>query len=635
MPRMIKLAVVTVGWAIVGTLSAQELPLGPENWDGDPIVVYSMELSPDERKLTLAGDGMVSHRSPRAREVVFSGKITPLECSTSKSEWAVTGLAVADDAENFWHLALVMPPSDFKLKPFIELEEKRAGVWNSVGADHLRVVRSKRTGIWQKGKTYALTLRLNEREVSGEVRDEAGKVMFDVAYALAGKSAVTTGRPAIRAGKGFRTVFSSLNCGWAEELPPAPMARESVPSVPYAGESCVLGVKGRATGFFRVEQDAEGRWWTIDPLGRGVVLTAVDHVTWQGHYCQKTNERKYLEANQLRYGSKDRWEEATLARLKEWGFNAFGAGGDRQLRRRGLIHMEFLSFGGMMSYKPGRFSIRYNEHHVPCGGFPNVFDPSWPEVCRYYAERRCAPNRDDPWLFGYFIDNELSWWGDSWNELKTGLYNTVAKLSTTHSARQALEALNARRGVKSANDAPDEVKAEFLRMAAERYFATASAAIRAADPNHLVLGARFAGFGGADEIVWEVAGRYCDVVTVNIYPWANLDRNQVFLYKHDFKRTLFGELERYAALAKRPVLITEWSFPALDSGLKCLHGAGQRFRTQAERTQATMLTAKTFLSVPAVIGYSYFMWVDEPYWGIRPEFPEDSNYGLVSEKDEP
>ena len=78
-------------------------------------------------------------------------------------------------------------------------------------------------------------------------------------------------------------------------------------------------------------------------------------------------------------------------------------------------------------------------------------------------------------------------------------------------------------------------------------------------------------------------------------------------------------------------MLTEWSFPALDAGLPSTHGAGQRFFTQAERAKATGIYAKTMLAMPFMVGYDYFMWVDEPELGISGQFPENSNYGLISE----
>ena len=179
------------------------------------------------------------------------------------------------------------------------------------------------------------------------------------------------------------------------------------------------------------------------------------------------------------------------------------------------------------------------------------------------------------------------------------------------------------------------VKLEFLRAAAEIYFRETRAAVLAADPNHLVLGARFAGMDGAHEVVWEVAGKYSDLVTFNIYPWADLDRNAVFLSAFPTAPRVTDALAARYAVVKKPFMITEWSFPALDSGLPCTRGAGQRFRTQEERTRATELFARTMLASPHVVGYDYFMWTDEPPEGVSDVHPEDSNYGLVNEKGEP
>ena len=41
------------------------------------------------------------------------------------------------------------------------------------------------------------------------------------------------------------------------------------------------------------------------------------------------------------------------------------------------------------------------------------------------------------------------------------------------------------------------------------------------------------------------------------------------------------------------------------------------------------------LALPFLIGYDYFMWVDEPALGVSAKFPEDSNYGLVNEDGKP
>ena len=120
-------------------------------------------------------------------------------------------------------------------------------------------------------------------------------------------------------------------------------------------------------------------------------------------------------------------------------------------------------------------------------------------------------------------------------------------------------------------------------------------------------------------------------MTLNAYSRADLENGEV-IFRYGNGYLPIGEaLAKISELAGRPVLLTEWSFPAFDSGLLCRNGAGQRFDTQIERAWASKLYAETVLSLPCVVGYDYFMWVDMPAKGISRRFPEDTNYGLVRE----
>ena len=387
-------------------------------------------------------------------------------------------------------------------------------------------------------------------------------------------------------------------------------------------------------GFWRTRQDADGRWWAVDPTGRDTIVAGVDHVSYIGHPCEKTGVRRYLETNRRKYGTKEKWSAAAGKRLSDWGFSLLGAGCDPSLRGNGRAYTVYLDISRELTSGEAIRAIRPNPHNNPCEGFPDVFDPAWEETCRRVAQERCAPIQADPNLFGYFIDNELAWWGHAKGfDSASGLFDCVAKLPPDRAARRALDAFLAERGRTGAPRPEDKV--EFLRIAAIRYFSVATAAIRAADPNHLVLGCRFAGLNGANRVVWEVAGRFCDVVTFNCYPWADLDRNILFAGTSMRDRRFDDTVAERAAWTRRPLMVTEWSFPAIDAGMPCLHGAGQRMRTQVERARATDICLRTFLSVPSIIGNSYFMWVDEPALGISKALPEDSNYGLVSEDDEP
>ena len=368
-------------------------------------------------------------------------------------------------------------------------------------------------------------------------------------------------------------------------------------------------------------------------------LSGVDHVKWTGQWCERTRRAAYHETNLKKYGTKAAWETNTLARLDKWGFNMLGAGCDSDLRHRGLAHTIYLDIGGKMTKKGGECAIRPNPGNVPCGGFPNVFSPEWERMCEQVAQEMCVKSKDDPDLVGYFIDNELAWWGNGgmWEDdaLAGGLFGCVVALPPEHSARKALdEFLGGGSRGRSPSHAK-EAKVAFLSLVAERYFSVATAAIRRADPNHLILGCRFAGFKGAHEVVWRAAGRYCDIVTFNCYPWVDLDSGDVMAGTALRNMRFDDALAERCSWTQKPFMVTEWSFPALDSGLPCLHGAGQRFRTQHERTRATEVFLRAMIASKPIVGHSYFMWVDEPYWGIRKDLPEDSNYGLLSEDDEP
>lgn len=403
----------------------------------------------------------------------------------------------------------------------------------------------------------------------------------------------------------------------------------------------------------------DGHWWTLDPLGRGIVLLGVDHVSFRGHWCEALGYAPHGRKNEKKYASRAAWADETLGRLKQWGFTLLGAGCDPQLRHRGLAHCEFLGIGDQFSAAGDACDITPNERR-PCTAFPNVFHPDFEVFARHVARAKCRTARDDPWLLGHFIDNELAWWGRAWGS-EAGLFDAVMKKPAAHTAKTALAgflaarfdgdiaALNAVFGttlrdfdelstlhaLPGGAPARNETKRAFLALVAERYFAITTRAIREADPNHLVLGARFAGTDSTPPLVWEIAGRHCDVVTFNVYPMADLDTGRVLTRLGKNGEPVAAHFATFHALARRPLLVTEWSFPALDAGLPSLHGAGQRFPTQTQRAHASRLFAREMLAMPFLLGYDYFMWVDEPAPGVSTANPEDSNYGLINEDGEP
>ena len=628
------------------------LRLGQDDWFGNPLMWRVREdgihvANTNGHSVLMYEAGVVSD------EVCVEASLTPL--ASAKKNWEFAGVVIAEDKDNFWHLALARTPPDKGNTPFMELCELREGHW--LAHTNLKQEYGERPNQdWAFGKTYRLRLSMDKEGVSGTITDAEGNVMFRQRY-LFSAPAVTRGRPALR--------VSDMSCGFTAlaAASGAALPEKGAAGFPaYAGmDRAVSEVRSKATGFFRVEQGGDGRWWTIDPLGRGIVMLGVDHVTFRGHWCEKLGYAPHGRKNEKKYADKGEWEAETLGRLKAWGFTMMGAGCAPELNHRGFAHTIFLSIGDHFAGLGDEYDIAPNLH-IPCSAFPNVFHPDFEVHCTYHARLMCAPNKDDPWLFGYFIDNELAWWGcDGWGAQDTGLFDTTLRKGPAHTAKLALrdylkaeakgdigafnilwgtslktfDDLPALTALPHATDAQRAAKLGFLRLAADRYFSVAARAIRAADPNHLVLGARFAGTAGAHPEVWSVSGQYCDIVTFNCYPMADLDEGRVYDHFGRNGELVTDHFAKYYGYVKRPMMVTEWSFPALDAGLPSVHGAGQRYLTQDGRTAATKLFARTMLSLPFILGYDYFMWVDEPALGISKIFPEDSNYGLINEDGQP
>jgi hypothetical protein len=638
--------------AMAGAAAAdmRSLPSSGDGWFGDPLI---WRFRPEGIACAVSnGHGFALYEAaPLSSNVEVEAVFTP--AAAQGGGWNIASVAIVDNASNFWHVALVQSPPEEGAHPRVELCEMREGRW--LAQSNLRIESNESPkAAWGFGTPYRLALRLDPAGITGSVAAPDGTVLLRRRHAFSGP-AVARGRPALRAG-GIGGTFAGVRAAWGAPAPAPASVEPAFP--PYASDRFVPEVTDTATGFFRVVQKPDGRWWAMDPLGRGLVLLGVDHVTFHGHWCEKLGYAPHGRKNEAKYAGREAWREETLGRLGAWGFTMLGAGCDPGLRHRGLVHTEFLNIGSHLASLGDEYDITPNEHR-PCSAFPNVFHPDFEAFCRYRARTMCAPNRNDPWLLGTFIDNELAWWGRGAPD--TGLFDAVMKKGATHTAKIALtgfvaarcdrriEWFNATFGTKLAdfkgllvldslpNATPDqrELKKAFLVFVAERYFTVTSRAIREADPNHLVLGARFAGTGGAHPAVWEVSGRHCEVVTFNCYPMADLDEGRVYTRLGPGGEPVTGHFATYHGYVRRPMLITEWSFPALDAGLPSVHGAGQRFRTQRERTQATELFARTMLSLPFLIGYDYFMWVDEPALGITPAFPEDSNYGLINEDGRP
>ncbi len=561
--------------------------------------------------------------APNTTYLTLRARIRPESCESP--HWASLGIVAYFSPDDYWQLSLLKVTDSGKNagKHNFEFKAMVGGVWG--GEKNIaRRTRFKQNGPWEYGRDYDFSLSCTPERVEGIVTDaETGNILFTAEYEpTEGAPPFFPVRPALRVDGWLRGTVSAVEAkagGDAVPLPAAPPYRPSGPET---------GLRGTATGFFHMER-IDGRDWPIDPTGRAVILAGTQHIKPGGTHSDAVGYSPYGRFVATNYPSVNAWADETLARLNDWGFTMLGnACALGVLAHKTLPHVRNIQLGQRVSRGDPDWYIR-EWGFKPCSALPNVFHPDFAAACEWRAREMCAPYKDDPWLIGWFIDNELAWWGTSKRIESTGVYALVAKLPKTHSARKVLDAFLAERDLEVGPDVPRQAKVDFLRLYARTYYEKTSSAIRKADPNHMVLGSRYAGLDGAAPVVWEEAGKCCDVVTFNCYPWADLGSGIVYDVEGGVPMT--ERLREYYGYAKAPLMITEWSFPALDHGHPCLVGAGQRFRTQKERVEATMLFAKTLLADPHVAGYDYFKWNDQPKTGSSRFSPEDCNYGLVND----
>jgi hypothetical protein len=106
--------------------------------------------------------------------------------------------------------------------------------------------------------------------------------------------------------------------------------------------------------------------------------------------------------------------------------------------------------------------------------------------------------------------------------------------------------------------------------------------------------------------------------------------------KYDEQAPLYQMEEMLYREAKRPVLLSEWGFRAMDAGLPNTGGVGRIVKNQKIRGRKYAEFLGGLASSPYCVGSVFYAYVDDPPTGGGGMMAnENSNYGLVSVKDEP
>jgi hypothetical protein len=331
-----------------------------------------------------------------------------------------------------------------------------------------------------------------------------------------------------------------------------------------------------------------------------------------------------------------RWASHTLDRLQAWGFNTIG-----NWSAPVLGDADRVPYTLPLSIVGDYASISTGTDWW--GGMPDPFDPRFAMATERAVAIAARDHRDDPWLIGYYADNELAWAGPGDDpKARYALAYGTLKMTTDVPAKRAFlkqlrdkyrnqAGLSKAWGIDLAawelmedpgfvpplpSAEHPEIEADFKyfqKVFADTYFKTISDSLKWHAPNQLLLGGRFA--ISTPEAV-ESCAQYCDVLSFNMYTLQPQDG-------YDFAR--LRSLDK-------PVLITEFNFGSADRGP--FWGGVTPLVKEEDRGPAYANFLKQALSEPSIVGVHWFQYLDQPVTG-RLLDGENGHFGLVGITDLP
>jgi len=398
------------------------------------------------------------------------------------------------------------------------------------------------------------------------------------------------------------------------------------------------------TGFFYVAKE-DGRWWLVTPEGTAFWSLGVTGVRAkdpaadvtivkgreylfdtlppsQGRYAQAwVNDSlfSFYSWNILRkYDSKSDWMAMAIKRLRKWGMNTIG----------NWSEIDLLDERNKMVYTYNFHSGRGHDYNIG-KGFSDVFHPGWEEFLDTLMLKASAM-KDDPYLLGYFVDNERPWHNTQllqnnlhdiplryeWEKLLRQTYKSLDKINqawnTSFATWGEIRNINSDQEQMEGTLLQDYIRLETLY--AQKYFSTIKTTLKKHDPNHLYLGCRFTRQIKPLHIV-RTAGKYVDVMSINAY--------SLYPDRDDFTE--------WYTWGQRPILIGEHHLPLRSE--RQFPPKYQAF-SKEERIEFYPQYVHKWAELPFSVGCHWYQFVDQHLTG-RSIDGENQTVGLVDITDRP
>lgn len=384
---------------------------------------------------------------------------------------------------------------------------------------------------------------------------------------------------------------------------PATQGAALPPRDAYGGATTI---KAKATGYFRLEEIG-GRWFFITPEGHGYIPLGVNHLqSYFGGFGGKLRPGEPDLVAEQDGGQPQRAAQRVEALLRDLEYNYAGYDAPEVFRQR-------------MPFSVGFIQVRTSAT-IEDVKFVDVFSPAYARDLDGRVAAICKPLRENRHLLGYYLADQPLWGGRKFMDAEEksrgeSWLSFFRKLPGDAPGRQAYEKFLAARyagrfdafkklyaaaalgfgeplGIdfdKTNRDAPEVVADDeaFVAEIADQIYRLTSEAFGRHDPNHLVLGERFAGGSRMFMPALEKAAKYFPVVAVQL--------------EGDFNKELYGGLFRRLG---RPVISVDHIIRFVTpEGLK-LVGRAPPMKSEEEAAALYSRYLREAFAEPYMVGYN-------------------------------
>ncbi|HLA25709.1 MAG TPA: hypothetical protein VJ028_00925 [Patescibacteria group bacterium] len=352
-------------------------------------------------------------------------------------------------------------------------------------------------------------------------------------------------------------------------------------------------IRGQKTEFFHTEM-IDGKWWLVTPDGYGFISKGVNA-----------------------FGYQEGKEKEGIDILRGFGLNTIGAW-SIAVRKNTL--QEKIPYGFLLDLlKTYAFTQGIDVQDQK--NFPDIFNDDFEKSIYNTIEAQSESLREhlinDPYLIGWWTDNELRW-----PQEKNHILDVYLRLSASAPGRMVAEKF-----LKEKFGAPilpkeakqiEEARDGFIEIAVKQYAKITHDVIKKYDKNHLILGERLfftpsawkntmpERMGGFEAIGRAVRG-YFDIISINSY----FDENPIVRL-----RKMYDQFQG-------PLLISEFN---IQSSMKDQGKRGEEEWLAKEKISVIGYKNQipSFFAEPYIVGYHWF-----PYKNYLTAQENNHSAGLV------